>query len=137
MKVCNWPEGCTRPVRANSKCASHDVMWRRKHPRRGGAPKKRGVKARRMLKAQWSLVVRGEHARKVVALLASGPMPLKALVTESGAAKTTVLTALRALEASGLEIQRTTKPDNAREVLRSVTTEEAQRYFRGLVGLAP
>lgn len=131
MKICNWPDGCERPTRANGKCASHNVMWQRKHERRG-APKRRGPKAERMSADVAAVVVQRPSARLLIGFLSDASCSLDVLVSRSGMGRTTVLTALRALEAAGLKIQRTVNPENGREVLRGVDEAEAQRFLKAI-----
>lgn len=132
MKLCNWPGGCKRPVRANEKCASHNVMWQRKHPESPDVPKRRGTKARKMKKSEWAKVVTSKNAGLVLDLLALRAHSLKDLIRLSELNYTTVKATLRAMEASGLKIQRTSNPENAREVLRHVDVAEAARWIEAM-----
>lgn len=137
MRLCNWPEGCTRPVRANGKCASHNVMWQRAHPSERKVPKRRGTKRRRMAKAEWAKVVRRSHALNLAQMLVTQSRSLTTLIRDSGLSYTTVKATLRAMEASGLKIQRTHNPENAREVLRHVTPDEAARWLEAMKEMRP
>ena len=128
MKLCNWPGGCKRPVRANEKCASHNVMWQREHPETPGVPKRRGTKAREVSAEE---LRRTLSKPRLLGILLTGPHTLGTLAKKYGG-HSSVLLALRKMEASGLKIERTSNPSNAREVLRHVEVTEAVRWLRSL-----
>jgi DNA-binding MarR family transcriptional regulator len=127
--TCDWPDGCTRPSRANGKCASHDVMWARRHGR-PKKPKRRGTEAWKAPRAGNALTK--QNLARLLALLRWGPKTLSRLASDYSASTSATLRALRQLEASGLRIHRAANPTNGREILRHVTEAEARRYLKAL-----
>lgn len=132
MTTCAWPDkACPRPVRANGFCASHDVMWARRHgrpkkPRSRGPKKKVPVTPGNAPTKPW--------LAQMLNILRAGPLSLPLIAVAYDRSHRTTYSALRQLEASGLRIQRTA---NGREVLRHVTKEEARRYLLSISGVKP
>ena len=118
-------------MRANGKCGPHDVMWKRKHPSRRKVPKRRGVKPTRDVP---EADARSPHLAALLATLQRGPFSLAGLADEYGRSRGKTSRALRQLEASGCKVEKRFNPDNGREVLRLVTSDEAQRYLKTLEG---
>lgn len=132
MTTCAWPDKkCPRPVRANNMCASHDVMWARRHGREA-TPKKRGTKAKAPLAAGNALT--RPHLHRMLVVLRAGPLSLQGITEAYGRSQEATCRALRQIEASGLRIERTA---NGRQVLRHVTKEEAARYLLAISGVKP
>lgn len=132
MTTCAWPDkACPRPARANGFCASHDVMWARRHGREA-TPKKRGVTAKAPLAAGNALTK--PHLHRMLTVLQSGPLSLQGIAEAYGRSQRATYRALRQIEASGLQIERTA---NGRQVLRHVTKEEAARYLLAISGVKP
>jgi DNA-binding MarR family transcriptional regulator len=129
VTTCDWPDGCTRPSRANGKCASHDVMWARRHGR-AKKPKRRGIEAWKGPRPGNALTK--PNLGRLLALLRGGPKTLGRLAEGYEASASATLRALRQLEASGLRIHRAANHTNGREILRHVTEAEARRYLRAL-----
>jgi DNA-binding MarR family transcriptional regulator len=126
VTTCDWPDGCARPPRANGKCASHDVMWARRHGR-PKKPKRRGIEAVKAPRAGNALT--RPNLGRLMSHLRGGPKPLGRLAEDYNASTSATLRALRQLEASGLRIHRAA---NGREILRHVTEAEARRYLKAL-----
>lgn len=129
MTTCAWPDkACPRPARANGFCASHDVMWARRHGR-SAVPKKRGPAKKTTQTGGDALT--SPRLGFMLGVLLEGPWNLRDIARAYGRSDGATYSALRHLEASGLRIERTA---NGREVLRHVTKDEARRYLLAISG---